>query len=35
MEVEPYLRKSRLFWRLRSGPYGQLVECYAAWSVVC
>jgi len=30
MEVEAYLRKSRLFLSLRSGPYGQLVERYAA-----
>jgi site-specific recombinase XerD len=30
MEVEAYLRKSRLFRRLRSGPHGQLVERYAA-----
>jgi len=30
MECEEYLRKSRLFRRLRSGPHGQLVERYAA-----
>ncbi len=30
MEVEAYLRKSRLFRRLSSGPHGQLVERYAA-----
>jgi hypothetical protein len=30
MEVEAYLRKSRLFQRLRSGQHGQLVERYAA-----
>ena len=30
MECEEYLRRSRLFRRLRSGPHGQLVERYAA-----
>ncbi len=30
MESEEYLRRSRLFRRLRSGPHGQLVERYAA-----
>jgi site-specific recombinase XerD len=30
MGCEEYLRGSRLFRRLRSGPHGQLVECYAA-----
>lgn len=30
MECEEYLRRSRLFRRLRSGPQGQLVERYAA-----
>jgi hypothetical protein len=30
MEVEEYLSRSRLYRRLRSGPYGQLVERYAA-----
>ena len=30
MECEEYLRGSRLFRRLRSGPHGQLIECYAA-----
>ena len=30
MECEVYLRRSRLFRRLRSGPHGQLVERYAA-----
>jgi site-specific recombinase XerD len=30
MECEAYLRRSRLFQRLRSGPHGQLVERYAA-----
>jgi site-specific recombinase XerD len=30
MECEEYLRRSRLFRRLRSGPHGQLVEHYAA-----
>lgn len=30
MEREEYLRGSRLFRRLRSGPHGQLVERYAA-----
>ena len=30
MESEEYLRRSRLFRRLRSGPYGQFVERYAA-----
>lgn len=30
MECEEYLRRSRLFRRLRSGPRGQLVERYAA-----
>jgi hypothetical protein len=30
VEVEAYLHKSRLFRRLRSGPYGPLVERYAA-----
>ncbi len=30
MESEEYLRTSRLFRRLRSGPHGQLVERYAA-----
>jgi site-specific recombinase XerD len=29
MECEEYLRRSRLFRRLRSGPHGQLVERYA------
>jgi site-specific recombinase XerD len=28
--TEEYLRRSRLFQRLRSGPHGQLVELYAA-----
>ena len=32
MECEEYLRRSRLFRRLRSGPHGQLVERYAARS---
>ncbi len=30
MECEEYLSSSRLFRRLRSGPHGRLVECYAA-----
>ena len=30
MECEEYLRRSRLFRRLRSGPHGRLVERYAA-----
>ena len=30
MECEEYLRRSRLFRGLRSGPHGQLVERYAA-----
>ena len=30
MECEEYLRRSRLFRRLRRGPQGQLVERYAA-----
>jgi hypothetical protein len=30
MECGEYLRTSRLFRRLRSGPHGQLVERYAA-----
>jgi hypothetical protein len=30
MEVEDYLRRSRLFRRLRSGPHGQLIEKFAA-----
>ena len=30
MECEEYLRRSRLFRCLRSGPHGRLVECYAA-----
>jgi site-specific recombinase XerD len=30
MEVEEYLRRSRLFQRLKSGDYGQFVERYAA-----
>jgi len=30
MELEGYLRTSRLFQRLRSGPHGELVERYAA-----
>ena len=30
MIAEEYLRRSRLFRRLRSGPHGQLFECYAA-----
>ena len=30
MIAEEYLGRSRLFRRLRSGPYGQLVELYAA-----
>jgi site-specific recombinase XerD len=30
MEGEEYLRRSRLFRRLRSGPHGRLVERYAA-----
>jgi len=30
MECEKYLRRSRLFPGLRSGPHGQLVERYAA-----
>ena len=30
MEVEDYLRRSRLFRRLKSGTHGQLVERYAA-----
>ena len=29
MEVEEYLGRSRLYRRLRSGPHGRLVECYA------
>lgn len=29
MDVEEYLRTSRLFRRLRSGPQGPLVECFA------
>ena len=30
MEVEEYLRRSRLFRRLKSGPHGQPVERFAA-----
>jgi hypothetical protein len=30
MECDEYLRRSRLFRLLRSGPHGQLVERYAA-----
>lgn len=30
MEAEEYLGRSRLYRRLRIGPYGRLVECYAA-----
>jgi hypothetical protein len=30
MEHNEYLRRNRLFRRLRSGPHGQLVERYAA-----
>ena len=30
MECEEYLRRSRLFRRLRSGRHGQLIERYAA-----
>ena len=30
MEVEDYLGRSRLYRRLRRGPYGQFVERYAA-----
>ena len=30
MECEEYLRRSRLFRRLRSGLHGQLVERYGA-----
>ena len=30
MECEEYLRRSRLFRCLRSGPHGRLVERYAA-----
>lgn len=29
MIAEEYLRRSRLFWRLKSGSHGQLVELYA------
>ena len=30
MLAEEYLVRSRLFWRLKSGPHRQLVELYAA-----
>ena len=30
MECDEYLRRSRLFRHLRSGPHGQFVERYAA-----
>jgi hypothetical protein len=30
MEVEEYLRRSRLFRRLKNSPHGQLVERLAA-----